>query len=662
MKSAILSSNYWCYPSLWKKNMIRFWPLWTLWLVIWLFQLPMQLLNHYDPVLQPSAIAMTEGAFYFSRVTVLQCLTEGWVLIIALACLVMAMAVFSYLYNHRSTGMLHSLPVHRGGLFLTSYLSGLSMLVLPLVVVYGLTILAELNKNALDLPRLTLWLVGMVLYILFFYSFAVFCAQFTGHLFALPIFYCILNGLVYTLYMLVHATFRLFIFGYDYVEGLENFILWLTPAGNYIQHVNVSQVYNSTYKCVEQVRFDGFGYLISYAIIGLVLAGLAYLICYHRQLETAGDVVSVPWVRPIFKYGVAVSASLSFGLWFYFWLLQPRGVGIFGLVVAQIVTGAIGYLGAQMFLQKSFRVFSFRHLRGLIPLCLSFVLVGWMMEADLLKVEDYCPEPDEVMEVTIHGLSSAPYDSGDHLWLGSVDEAFIAQVIQLHQALIDEKEWVGQYFQTGGYNYSSREDTDTVGLGISYTLTDGRTIHRDYNTLLITLDDLEREGSFASLAEAFCNQPSQIQQVYFPDDMSDWVMVMADLSLPTGVTGTGAVVDTEVVGQYSSGDWMLTAEEAQRLFQAVQADMAAGNLGQRYLLEHGTQRLETCYYNDITFYFYVPTVTQSNQPAVVETVDSVGKYDTWITVTLQTTATETLAVLEELGLTEVLALYGEVYG
>ena len=49
-----------------------------------------------------------------------------------------AMAVWSYLYNARSVGMMHSLPIRREGLFLTNLLSGLAMMAIPYLVAGGL--------------------------------------------------------------------------------------------------------------------------------------------------------------------------------------------------------------------------------------------------------------------------------------------------------------------------------------------------------------------------------------------------------------------------------------------------------------------------------------------------------------------------------------------
>ena len=55
-----------------------------------------------------------------------------------------------------------------------------------------------------------------------------------------------------------------------------------------------------------------------HALVGLVLAGAALAVYRHRSLETAGDVVSVRWVRPVFKYGVAFCVAVTLGQFLYF--------------------------------------------------------------------------------------------------------------------------------------------------------------------------------------------------------------------------------------------------------------------------------------------------------------------------------------------------------
>ena len=87
-----------------------------------------------------------------------------------------------------------------------------------------------------------------------------------------------------------------------------------------------------------------------------MLAGLALAAYRRRHLESAGDVVSVRWVRPVFKYGVAFCTAVTLSTVFYYVLdpLLPRGP--WTLLVLMVVWGAAGCFVAEMLLKKSFRV------------------------------------------------------------------------------------------------------------------------------------------------------------------------------------------------------------------------------------------------------------------------------------------------------------------
>lgn len=83
-------------PTLFRKNLTRFWPIWGVYLFIWLLVLPLYLLNlrGYDEAF-PLA-ALQAGLFLGLIFGVLS-----------------AMAVFSYLYNNKSVQFVHALPITR---------------------------------------------------------------------------------------------------------------------------------------------------------------------------------------------------------------------------------------------------------------------------------------------------------------------------------------------------------------------------------------------------------------------------------------------------------------------------------------------------------------------------------------------------------------------
>ena len=81
----------------------------------------------------------------------------------------------------------------------------------------------------------------------------------------------------------------------------------------------------------------------------------------------------------------------------------------------------------------------------------------------------------------------------------------------------------------------------------------------------------------------------------------------------------------------------------------MQEDLSTGRLGIRYLLED-EERHTNCYYNDLSFTFYTDRTGNG---------DPEGRCYS-VTITLQTTASSTLQVLEELGCTDELRTWAEL--
>ena len=196
--------------TLFRKNLARFWPIWGLYALIWVVLLPAGVLLRRD--------GWDEG---LAREFPLDLLNHSGNMALVLAFLfgiLCAMAVFSYLYSARSVGMLHALPMRREGLFLTNYLSGLAFLWVPNFAVFLLALAAEALNGTVVFSSLFTWLVVTCLLCLFFYSFAVFCAMFTGHILALPAFYLILNFLAAAITYLLESIAREFLFGFNGAE------------------------------------------------------------------------------------------------------------------------------------------------------------------------------------------------------------------------------------------------------------------------------------------------------------------------------------------------------------------------------------------------------------------------------------------------------------
>ncbi len=636
MKSATSCSN-WFYPALWKKNMMRFWPIWAVYLACWIFAMPLLLLtdmrgDSLGPFSQPGQ--------YFAAQVVREWCTWPALLAAVVFGILSAMAVFSYLYQGKSAGMLHALPVRREGLFLTNYLSGLSFMVLPCALVFVLTLLCELAVGFVDLKALCVWLLSQVLCTLFFYSFAVFCAMFTGHILALPVFYGILNGLAMGLYYLIYQVLSSFVFGFSEIRTLSDIALWLTPAGRLGSELRVDVEWTAD-GMVESIRFLGMGYLLLYAAVGLILAGLALAIYRRRKLEGAGDVVTVGWVRPIFKYGVAFCTALALGSLLYNFFGLGGSGGAWVLLVFMLLCGVVGYFVAEMLLKKSFKVFG-KSWKGLAVFSLCLIAATAALELDLFGYEHRVPDPNQVVEVLLSGPDSAPGDDASRYYTDTKDPEVIRAVTDLHAAIVANK---AEYERESCWSNTQPIDTaaglhlpyvvtqTTQHIYVNYTLLSGSTVIRKYD-IPVFADDLDDPATPTGMLNALVNRPQDKEGIYF-SQVRDGMRLM-DVAIDN-------VIEEE--GGYSSEITSLDAGERESLLAAVKADMAAGRLGVRYLMDT-VERLENCYYNDMEFTFrmdYPPKDWEGNTTVTVR-------------VTLQQSATETMAELERLGVLDEIRL------
>ena len=169
-----------------------------------------------------------------------------------------------------------------------SYLSGLLFLLLPNLAVFLLALAAEVFAGTVVFSSLFTWLVVVSLFGLFFYSFAVFCAMFTGHVLALPAFYVVLNGLAAGLCWVFSRMAEEFLFGFTSAAWLEKLGVWLTPVlllseACHVQYDTITDAAGNS--MLGDPYFAGLGYASLYALIGLVLAGLALAAYRRRHLE-----------------------------------------------------------------------------------------------------------------------------------------------------------------------------------------------------------------------------------------------------------------------------------------------------------------------------------------------------------------------------------------
>ena len=423
--------------TLFRRNLTRFWPLWGLASFIGaLFPLAVLLDMVHRGWHSFSGPEFTQ--MYYNAVSAVPVIS----LVYTALC---AMAVWGYLHNTRSVGLMHTLPIRREGLFLTNFLSGLTMTLIPYAVTGILCVVVSLCGGAFDARGLAVTVLAVLGESFFYFSSATFVAFITGNVFAMPPLYALLHFLAVLLDWLISSFAQGFIFGFStHYTGVAE---WLSPTVYLVSRVHP----DGQYAEVQRTLADGTSYTDSvltavdlenfwlvgvYALAGLALALLALLLYRSRRSETAGDVVAVGWLRPVFRYGVAGLCALLGGQLLYslFWYGFQQGAyyDTLPMVVCLLAAGTIGYYGASMLLAKSLRVFR-GSWRGLAFVLAGCALVCCVLHFDLLGVADRVPEASQIRSVDIR------VSDNSYTFTPEQDADLVEQVRALHQAVAAEE-------------------------------------------------------------------------------------------------------------------------------------------------------------------------------------------------------------------------------
>ena len=105
------------------------------------------------------------------------------------------------------------------------------------------------------------------------------------------------------------------------------------------------------------IEFKGAYLLGIYAVAGVVFLIAAYQLYKWRKLETAGDLISMRGIKPVFRWGVAVCAGLLGGTAVADTIgnsFSSAKVHFWILAAGTLIFGAIGFFVAEMLIEKNF--------------------------------------------------------------------------------------------------------------------------------------------------------------------------------------------------------------------------------------------------------------------------------------------------------------------
>ena len=407
----------------------------------------------------------------------------------ALAALGCAMYVFSYLFTARNSNMMHTFPVSRLSLFVTNFVTGLLFLIIPMVLSAFLALAAGAAYGAVNgeiVKYYLIWMVTAAVENLFFFSMAVCVLMFVGNMVAVPVLYLILNFL-YDGCILIGETMLSIV-----CYCLESYALSGSKLGVLTPIVYLSRRIGMNTRFADEsdyYTFQNLHVLPGYFAAGLLFIVIAVIVYQKKNIETAGDVITVKWLKPVFRWGTAICTSALLAL-FLSGILSGRSfVTILGIV---IVSGAIIFFIAQMLLERSMHIFTKKTIRECIVYTVIISALYLAMDFDLFGVEKKMPSMDNIQAVKMSGFID----------LYAYEDEEISWICKIHSQIIDSRKEFKQI---------TREyDQNAKYVSIDYLLKDDTTFRRVYE-----IPDSNEKDSVSQQIWEYGQQPEvQLKQIF----------------------------------------------------------------------------------------------------------------------------------------------------
>ena len=286
-------------------------------------------------------------------------------------------------------------------MFRTHLLAGLLMLLSAEAVIFGLAVLIEAVRFTLVIQPLLIWLGVLALETVIFYAIAVLCAMLTGHTVLLPCLYLLVNFVAVGFQVLIDAVLYTFVYG--------------------ISGTGAEAAVNS---------FSGWTYPLVWAAFALLLLVCAGQLYRHRRMESAGDTVAIPVLKPVLKYIVALFAGFALPVGVYNMLLNVPAyrTHLLPFLLLTILGAALGFVISEMIIRKSLRIPStvWRGCAVTAAVC-CLIVVG--AKCDFTGYARRVPDAEQVasVRVTCNGYGATLSEQENILAAEDIHRAVVAE-------------------------------------------------------------------------------------------------------------------------------------------------------------------------------------------------------------------------------------------
>jgi len=394
--------------------------------------------------------------------------------------------VFSYLFRANKCNALHAFPLGRKALFVSNYLAGLVLLILPQLLAFAVAIPGVLSCAAEPSRMILVQLISIIAGSFIFYSTAVLSSMLSGNIFSAAVIYALINRCSSVISLVVSVLVArighgLGLANMDVLPSMFNVSAYDPSTSLFASKLCLIDDFREGFFGINEVEFVSFYKTIAVnCIIAVLFTALAFVLYRIRKLECAGDMVAFKITKPIIAVLVAFVASSLVSLFISIFISTT----VAGFMLFFAAFYLINIFGVQMILNKTPRVFDKN------KLILGFVSCAVIIAAIVFTANyqtNYVPKASKVKSVTV----TSSYR------MEITKQADIEDVTAFHEALKEKAKKVregetnritsifdrvfDEEFMEGNYYYNNN-------INIQYTLENGKSVYRSY-----TIDETDKK-------------------------------------------------------------------------------------------------------------------------------------------------------------------------
>ena len=375
--------------------------------------------------------------------------------------------LFADLFKNRLCNALHAFPMRREGWLVTHIVAGFLFSFVPNLLVTGIGAFM-LWEYAYIAP---IWLAISTMQFLFFFGTAVLAATCAGNLLGTAAIYGITHFVTVFVFVVVQLLYQPLLFSVKFDSQAFYHFFPLDHLEGFV-YVIFDYNYEAVDQYVEFLGLDGaaWRYVGICAGVGILAMFLACLVYRRRNLENAGDFISLKPLSPLFLLVCTIGA----GAFLYMFSELVGNKTYLFLALGMI----IGYFVGKMLLERTLKVFGKKSLIALGVVLLVFGSSLGLTWLDPLGITTYVPKMEAIEAAYICGADrgysydqeiffSSPWDYHDN------GNAFEIKNPEEVAALQDFHRQLTRY-------RPSKVDGVLCNVRIDYKLKSGRTVTRHY--------------------------------------------------------------------------------------------------------------------------------------------------------------------------------------